>query len=113
LALLAATAVVMLRGAPALVWGRPVRLIAGGVHLGTLRIPALPMGVVLGHSPYKHTAMEIIPVVVRALMAASLPVTLESLYESLGRGNLAQMSRRPGAEEVGERTRQDSWLEID
>ena len=47
---------------------------------------------------YKHVAMEVIPVIVRAMQASGTPVTLDGIYEALGRGGLSQLGRRPGAD---------------
>jgi hypothetical protein len=43
---------------------------------------------------YKLSALEVIPVIVRALIATGEPVTLDALYETLSRGGLAQLGRR-------------------
>jgi hypothetical protein len=47
---------------------------------------------------YKQVAMEVLPVIVRALQAAGDPVNLGNIYNALGRGGLAQLGRAPGAE---------------
>lgn len=47
---------------------------------------------------YKQVAMEVVPLIVRALIASDAEVSLESLYHSLGKGGLSQLGRRNGAE---------------
>ena len=42
--------------------------------------------------------MEIIPVISRALVASGDRVTLDTLYDSLAKGSMARLGRRPGAE---------------
>jgi len=48
---------------------------------------------------YKHVAMEVIPVICRALKASKTPITLDEIYESLNRGGLSRLGRKDGAEE--------------
>ena len=43
---------------------------------------------------YKNIAMEAIPVVVRGLQAAKLPVTLEALYDAFGPRGMAELSHQ-------------------
>jgi len=43
---------------------------------------------------YKHTAMEAVPVVGRALRAAGLPLTLRTLYDAFGRGGMGALASR-------------------
>jgi energy-coupling factor transporter ATP-binding protein EcfA2 len=52
---------------------------------------------------YKHVAMEVIPVIVRAMQASGTPVTLDGIYDALGRGGLSQLGRRPGADAFRDR----------
>lgn len=52
---------------------------------------------------YKSVAMEIIPVIVRALIAAGQAVTLDTIYDALGKGGLARLGRTAGAEEYRDR----------
>ncbi len=52
---------------------------------------------------YKQVAMEVIPVIVRAMQAAGTEVTLDGIYDALGRGGLSQLGRRPGAEAFRDR----------
>jgi hypothetical protein len=47
---------------------------------------------------YKQVAMEVVPVISRALTASKTPITLETIYESLNKGGLARLGRKPGAE---------------
>jgi hypothetical protein len=52
---------------------------------------------------YKQVAMEVVPVVCRAMVAAGTPITLDSIYDALGRGGLARLGRTPGAEAYRDR----------
>jgi hypothetical protein len=52
---------------------------------------------------YKQIAMEVMPIIARALIASNTPVTLDAIYEALGKGGLSQLGRRPGAEEFKDR----------
>ena len=52
---------------------------------------------------YKQVAMEVIPVICRAMAAANIEITLDSIYEALGSGGLARLGRAPGAEAYRER----------
>lgn len=52
---------------------------------------------------YKQIAMQSIPIIVRALQASKQPVTLQSIYEALGRGGLHRLGRAPGAEAFTDR----------
>ena len=52
---------------------------------------------------YKQVAMEVIPVIVRAMLASKTPVTLDGIYDALGKGGLSQLGRRPGADAYRER----------
>jgi len=52
---------------------------------------------------YKNVAMEVMPVMCRALRASGSPVTLDALYDSLGKGGLANLGRHPGAEQYRKR----------
>jgi hypothetical protein len=47
---------------------------------------------------YKHVAMEVIPIICRALEASGTPVTLDNIYEALDRGGLGRLARRDGAD---------------
>lgn len=47
---------------------------------------------------YKQVAMEVIPVLCRAMAAAGIPVTLDSIYESLSKGMMSRLGRKDGAE---------------
>ncbi len=47
---------------------------------------------------YKQVAMEVIPLICRALEASGTDVTLDAIYEALNRGGLARLGRRAGAE---------------
>jgi Type IV secretion-system coupling protein DNA-binding domain len=40
---------------------------------------------------YKHVAMEVVPVICRAMLAAGIGITLSTMYEALGRGGLARL----------------------
>jgi hypothetical protein len=43
---------------------------------------------------FKDAALEAIPLIVRALMAAGEPVTLKRLYDALGKGGMGNLARR-------------------
>jgi hypothetical protein len=45
---------------------------------------------------YKQVAMEVIPLICKALVASKSPVTLDAIYDALNRGALAQLARRSG-----------------
>ena len=47
---------------------------------------------------YKQVAMEVVPVICRALEASGADVTLDAIYDSFNRGGLARLGRRPGAD---------------
>jgi hypothetical protein len=47
--------------------------------------------------------MEVIPVICRALAAAGKPVTLDVIYEALGKGGLSRVGRLPGADAFKDR----------
>ncbi len=47
---------------------------------------------------YKQVAMEVIPVIVRAMLAAGIEVTLASIYSALGKGGLSRLGRKEGAD---------------
>ncbi|MHB8593968.1 MAG: type IV secretion system DNA-binding domain-containing protein [Acidimicrobiales bacterium] len=47
---------------------------------------------------YKQVAMEVIPVLCRAMVAAGIRVTLDSIYESLSKGMMSRLGRKDGAE---------------
>jgi len=55
---------------------------------------------------YKQVAMEVIPVIVRALLASGTDVSLDAIYDALGKGGLSRLGRRAGAEEYRERLMQ-------
>lgn len=48
---------------------------------------------------YKQVAMEVIPVLCRAMQASNEPITLDSIYEALNKGSMSRLGRRPGAEQ--------------
>jgi len=52
---------------------------------------------------YKQVAMEVVPVIVRAMLASGTPVTLDGIYDALGKGGLSQLGRRPGADAFRDR----------
>ena len=52
---------------------------------------------------YKQVAMEVIPVICRAMTAANIDITLDGIYDALGRGGLARLGRAPGAEQYRDR----------
>ena len=47
---------------------------------------------------YKQVAMEVIPIICRALEASGSRVTLDEIYQALDRGGLARLGRRGGAD---------------
>lgn len=47
---------------------------------------------------YQQVAMEVMPVIVRALIASKQKVTLNNIYDALAKGGLARLGRTPGAE---------------
>lgn len=49
---------------------------------------------------YKQVAMEVIPLICRALVASKSAVTLDAIYDALNRGALAQLARRPGVDDA-------------
>lgn len=52
---------------------------------------------------YKQVAMEVVPLICRALVASRSEVSLQSMYDALGKGGLAQLGRRSGAEPYRDR----------
>ena len=52
---------------------------------------------------YKQVAMEVIPVICRAMAAAGTEITLDSIYKALGKGGLAFLGRADGAEAYRDR----------
>jgi hypothetical protein len=52
---------------------------------------------------YKQVAMEVIPVVSRAMTAANIPITLDEIYAALGKGGLGRLGRQSGAEKYRQR----------
>ena len=52
---------------------------------------------------YKQVAMEVIPVICRALKASRTPITLDAIYETLNKGGLSRLGRKDGAEEYRHR----------
>jgi hypothetical protein len=52
---------------------------------------------------YKQVAMEVVPVVCRAMTAAGQEVSLHAIYEALNKGGLSRLGRQPGAEPYKER----------
>lgn len=52
---------------------------------------------------YKQIAMEVIPVICKAMAAAGLAITLDAIYEALGHGGLARLGRTRGAEAYRDR----------
>lgn len=46
---------------------------------------------------YKQVAMEVVPVICRAMEAAGVDITLDAIYDALGRGGLARLGRSKGA----------------
>jgi hypothetical protein len=55
---------------------------------------------------YKQVAMEVIPVICRAMLATGTPVTLDGIYTALARGEMSRLGRRNGAEAYRERLEQ-------
>ena len=49
---------------------------------------------------YKQVAMEVIPVICRALQPSGEPMTLDSIYDALNKGGMSRLGRRDGAEAV-------------
>jgi hypothetical protein len=47
---------------------------------------------------YKQVAMEVVPVICKAMTAANIPVTLDGIYEALQTGGLGYLGRREGAD---------------
>ena len=47
---------------------------------------------------YKHVAMEVVPIICRALEASGSDVTLDAIYQALDKGGLARLARRDGAD---------------
>ncbi len=52
---------------------------------------------------YKNIAMEVVPVIVRALAATGQPITLERIYSALAKGGMARLGRAEGAEPFRDR----------
>jgi hypothetical protein len=52
---------------------------------------------------YKQVAMEVIPVICRAMAAAGVDITLDAIYDALGKGSLARLGRSKGAEAYRDR----------
>jgi hypothetical protein len=52
---------------------------------------------------YKQVAMEAIPVICRAMVASGTEITLDSIYDALGRGGMARLGRADGAEAYRDR----------
>jgi Type IV secretion-system coupling protein DNA-binding domain len=52
---------------------------------------------------YKQVAMEVIPVICRAMAASKTDITLDTIYDALGQGGLARLGRTPGAEDYRNR----------
>jgi hypothetical protein len=52
---------------------------------------------------YKQVAMEVIPVICRAMAAAGIDITLDSIYDALGKGGLARLGRAEGARDYRDR----------
>jgi hypothetical protein len=52
---------------------------------------------------YKQIAMEAVPVICRAMAAADIEITLDSIYDALGKGGLARLGRANGAEAYKDR----------
>ena len=51
---------------------------------------------------YKQVAMEVIPLVCRALEASGSEVSLRAIYDSLSKGGLSRVGRKPGADAYSE-----------
>jgi hypothetical protein len=52
---------------------------------------------------YKQIAMEVIPVICRAMADAGMEITLDAIYDALGNGGLARLGRTRGAEKYRDR----------
>src|SRR5439155_21205989 len=52
---------------------------------------------------YKQIAMEVVPVICRAMAAAHIDITLDSIYDTLGKGGLARLGRAKRAEAYKDR----------
>lgn len=52
---------------------------------------------------YKQVAMEVVPLIARALSDSGAPITLDAIYGALGKGGLSQLGRRRGAERYRDR----------
>ena len=52
---------------------------------------------------YKQVAMEVIPVICRAMVASGVDITLDAIYDALGKGGLARLGRGKGAEAYRDR----------
>jgi len=52
---------------------------------------------------YKQVAMEVIPIICRALAASGTKVTLDEIYQALDRGGLGRLGRREGADAFRQR----------
>ncbi|CAN5243620.1 hypothetical protein BH20ACT24_BH20ACT24_04010 [soil metagenome] len=52
---------------------------------------------------YKQIAMEVVPVICRAMVAAGEEISLDSIYNALGRGGLMRLGRSKGAEAYRDR----------
>ncbi len=55
---------------------------------------------------YKHVAMEVIPVICRAMAASDVHIDLDSIYGALNRGALSRLGRREGADAFRDRLEQ-------
>lgn len=47
---------------------------------------------------YKQVAMEVIPVICRAMVASEQHPSLDSIYQTLAKGEMSRLGRRPGAD---------------
>jgi hypothetical protein len=47
---------------------------------------------------YKQVALEVIPVICRAMAASGITVSLDTIYDTLGTGGFSRLGRRPGAD---------------
>jgi hypothetical protein len=52
---------------------------------------------------YKQVAMEVVPLICKALQASGSDVTIDAIYEALNRGGLSRIGRRPGADAYRDR----------
>jgi hypothetical protein len=52
---------------------------------------------------YKQVAMEVVPVICRAMAAAGQEISLDTIYDALGRGGLMRLGRSKGAEAYRDR----------